>query len=354
MVSLEKLSTTDLNAVLKSYLASANEDEALGNEQRLFDTLLRFEQEHRFVSGIIRQRGLGEYIPSLTQTVWVKLLQRLRNYWQTQDGAPIEDLKSYLAIIAYHVCDDHFRGSSPHRQKLKNQVNWVCTKTPGLARWQHPSGEIYVGQSAWQTTGQREVETTHWAEIEQQFRRQRIAHLPLAALVTQIFQAANAPLRLPVLVDLLARLLGVTDEVISPDDPVVPGGSTKSQKIIDTLPGTSPNPIKVLMDREQVRKFWEAICQLTVPQRRAFLLGWVGTNELPAAQIATFTRLADVLEFEYDQFAEVWGRIPLSDGQIAELLGTTANAVAANRERARRSLEAQNWKVNRPRKKITH
>jgi hypothetical protein len=146
-----------------------------------------------------------------------------------------------------------------------------------------------------------------------------------------IFDCAQGPILLDELVGMVARLWGVSDRT-QPIDPEMPGASFVS---------TAESH---LVQRRGLEDLWKEICGLPVSQRAAVLLNLrsgEGDSPIvffPVMGIATVRQIAGILNIPAEEFANLWGQLPLDDETIAGRLGITRQQVINLRKSARERL----------------
>ena len=104
------------------------------------------------------------------------------------------------------------------------------------------------------------------------------------------------------------------------------------------------SPYEEVRQQQLLKKVWDEIKVLPVNQRRALLLnlrderGETVTGLLPMAGIASMRQIADALEMPAEDFAKIWGELPLDDAAIADLISATRQQVINLRKSARMRL----------------
>jgi DNA-directed RNA polymerase specialized sigma24 family protein len=258
------------------------------------------------------------------------LVRRLRDL--REEGAmPIHDLRAYVATCAHNRCHEASRERYPARNRLRNQLQYLCGHHPALAVWRSTNGAIVCGLHEWQG---RETATDAVAE------RVRLAarsdpgaenRTQLIALVPAVLSAAGAPLELNVLVTTVARLINLEQQ---PEKMALSGAEAATELTTDD----------VLILRTSLRVLWDDVRRLAPNQRTALLLNLRDSagNEcislLPLTRTATMADIAVTLEMPLETLAALWNDLPLSDIRIAELLNLTARQVIKLRRLARERL----------------
>jgi hypothetical protein len=152
----------------------------------------------------------------------------------------------------------------------------------------------------------------------------------------KIFDFAQGPIFLEELVGIVARLWGINDRMAT-FDPDAAGSHVAS-------------PESDLVQRRGLEGLWNEIRDLPVPQRAALLLNLrAGEGDspivfFPVMGIASIRQIAEVLNIPAEEFANLWGLLPLGDQTIAGRLGVTRQQVInlrkSARERLRRRVKA--------------
>lgn len=65
----------------------------------------------------------------------LNLVTRLRSLQLNPDGNPINNFRSYVAVVSYNACNEHLRRKYPVRHSLKNKLRYVLTHQPNLSIW---------------------------------------------------------------------------------------------------------------------------------------------------------------------------------------------------------------------------
>ena len=271
------------------------------------------------------------------------LLRLARQLGELRQGAaePVASLGGYVAATGFNACRAHLRRLAPERARLQDRLRYLLTHDPALALWQDAAHAWLCGTARLGPRGGRAAGPLR-APAGAEALAAALAAVPLAgapALVPLVrggLARLGAPCRLPDLVDLLARLLGVGDGEIGLEEGD-PGGA----RLADPARGT----VARLADREYLARLWREIAELPLAQRRALLLnlrdagGGDLLSLLPQAEVAPVAEVARVLGMTPAELAELWPRLPCDDLAIAERLGLTRRQVINLRKSARARLE---------------
>jgi hypothetical protein len=161
--------------------------------------------------------------------------------------------------------------------------------------------------------------------------------LPPAELLAAIFERVGHPIEFNYLVSIAAQLRAVRDEPLeSLDD--------ESGHLRASLADGSVRVDAALEQRLYLEKLWTEVCELPRLQRAALLLnlrdagGGSVIAFIPHLKIASKKEMAEILSMSEEQFAALWGDLPLDDTSIAQLLGLTRQQVINLRKTARERL----------------
>jgi hypothetical protein len=278
----------------------------------------------------------------LWSSVALALLGRLRQCKADPSGSAIDNFQGYVAVAAYHACDEYFRARFPRRHSLKNKLRYLFRHDAELAVWENPGGETICGMVRWKdaapaTAGARarslardpgmfarEDSSGHGEERAQEWTK-------------ALLRWAGEPLPLDDIVSAAAYSWGVHDREVSLD-------ATGEE-----LPGP-PDPesgdrLLLKLDwRWELRSLWAEILELPLRQRQALLLnlrdgeGGAALDLLLVSGTAGMRDLADAVAIGLQDFLRLWNSLPWEDSRLAEWLGTTRQQVINLRRSARERL----------------
>ena len=241
------------------------------------------------------------------------------------EGSPILDLPAYASVAANHGCDHYLRRRFPLRHRLSARLRYLLAKSPAYAIWESSAGEVVCGYAAQRGTPPNTELPPDWA---------RQVPLPPradeAAAVAAALRYASAPLRIGELVDAVAVLLNIHDDVVSVDQVIVATAATDPGAHVD--------------QRRMLERLWSEIVTLPLPQRVALLLnlrddeGACALTSLPATGVASMREIARVLEMPAEELAGLWRALPLSDLDLAARLSVSRQQVINLRKAARERL----------------
>lgn len=275
----------------------------------------------------------------------LQLLARLRVLSASPHSQPIADFRGYVAVVAYNACHHYLRRKYPARWRLKNRLRYLLTHRRGFALWEDEGGGWLCGLDAWR--GRRAEAAAGAAGLRGLAGEVGAVGVggagasadELADLLEAIFGRVGGPARLEELTGLVAELLGVSDR----------GGAAHPEELPDAeaLRGdgaAADADFAVELERRSyLRRLWAEITQLPRMQRAALLLNLRDAQEgvialLPLAGVATIRQIAEQVGLPPEEFASLWGRLPLEDRAVAELLGVTRQQVINLRKAARARL----------------
>jgi len=275
-----------------------------------------------------------------------------------------ESLRDYAAVVAYHACAEHLRGTRAPRHRLQLKIRYFLTHRPRYAVWTLATGEHACGLADWKTTGRmadgarvNAIRANAAAAIPRLSGLKNAEHMkpadweaPLGALFEFLDGAA-------LLNDVFAAVASVAlpPELDAPEE-------------VERAANT-PSPEDEARANEIYRIVWDGILQLRLHWRRAFLLNpprGFEVDQLPLRGLVTIGQLGDALqltETETDtllagaasgrggvsatagltpaeRFARVWPHLPLKDAVIAQLFAEDPQYVVNLRRLAKDEIRA--------------
>ncbi len=282
----------------------------------------------------------GEESDDLISDVTLKLVGRLRELRSDPSAKAIKNFRGYVAVAAYHACDEYLRRKYPKRHSLKNQLRYVLTHRQGFAVWGNEEGVLFCGFAEWKN----QKHSKEPAKLRESLDEQALLagstspKLSLPDLLSVIFDRNGGPFELDDLVSLVAELRQIKDApapFISIDD----ANAAYSDQV------RSEGRLDAKMDqRSQLKKLWEEICALPPRQRVALLLSLRDTNGrgvltlFPLIGIASIRQIAETLAMSMEKLATLWNQLPIEDAIIAGFLGITRQQVINLRKCARARL----------------
>ena len=249
---------------------------------------------------LMKRRGMFEPddFEDLRSEVMLRLIRRLED----RDAEPIASFPDYVAMVAFHVVDDHARKRFPDRARLSNRIRFTLTRDPRFAFWE--IGREHVGGlRAW--NGQRPAAAPSNAQVD-------VYDIPGSLL--RLFGETRAPLAFHGIVSLFWK----------------PGRP---------LPATPVAP-PAAEESNVGAKLWAEIRELPLRQRIALLLHLRDdSGESALVHLgASRAEIAGALELTEEELATLWPLLPLDDNTIAARLGVARQQVINLRKCARERL----------------
>ena len=337
--------TSKCDAVLLPF-RSAQEEGASGTAlERLIcesaQPVLRDVIRNKLRVGHSSDRDLtDDQAADLASDVTMKLVARLRELRSQPAARAINNFRGYVAVMAYHACDEFLRQKYPRRYSLKNQLRYLLTHRDGLKLWESTDGILLCGYAVWDRPFRlNKSARAGFPDVLSTYAALNPAELSLPDLVSAIFNQCGAPLEFDELVSLVADLRDIKDEPTAPasiDDDTIDtrAGREQSSKELDDR----------IDQRSQLERLWVEIGELPLRQRIALLLslrddqGRGVLTLLPLVRVASIRQIAEALAMSAEQLATLWNQLPLEDTSIASSLGVTRQQVINLRKCARQKL----------------
>lgn len=263
----------------------------------------------------VRQDDLEE----IRSTVLLRLIVRFR-----RDAESIENFDTFVVAATHNAVNDHLRRRYPERARLKNRVRYLVTRDDDFALW-HGDAGVLCGFKRWMG---RATATGVVPRVDE-LPRPVLARRDERSAVSTIFDRAAGPLLLDDVVALLVEAWNVGE-----------AGSADPE----LLQHHALDAATALEQRRELATLWSEILLLPPAQRTALLLNLRdadGGNALALVVllgVATFDDIAAMVGLEAEALAELWGRLPVDDNNIAAQLGVTRQQVINLRSSARRRL----------------
>lgn len=260
----------------------------------------------------------------------VRALQSLR---ESGGAAVISRFEGYVASCARMAWLDFQRARAPERVRLLHQLRFLFEGRTGDLRFtwrEDATGEGLAALAGQQSDASAEIlarlrsdpagTIQHWHGAQAD-----LSAMPLPALVARVLEAAGGAIPLEALLDAVAAARGLGD------------GASAGDWAREPVDGQF-NPREQAEWRDHLRWLWQALGQISLRQRTAFLLHAPVTADLEAEGIASLRQLAASLGIAADEFARLWRELPLEDRAIALRLGLERQQVINLRRVARDSL----------------
>lgn len=325
------------NARLAAFLRADSDAAAQAALAAIFDASIErllAETVRRALVGSSRAAADADDVISETR---VRLIRRL---WaiRSEGADPIDDLAAYVATTATRTCYAHLRERFPARTRFRNQVRYSVMRHPDTTL--ESVDGVWVCRSTALRTAPAQGSLQQFLDTPATFLSTHgiDRSKPLPHLVAAVLSKLDAAIELDRLVDALAVVLGVVE--LRP----VTQSADADAVALERVPDPSPDRLRELSDREQLRALWEEVTALPVNQRVALLLnlrdpdGGAALHALPATGVATRAQLAGLLDLAARALDELWDELPLDDLKIAARLGMTRQQVINLRKSARARL----------------
>ena len=257
------------------------------------------------------------------------LVRRLRDL-RADGRAPIQDFRRYVVTCAYNRCHERLRERYPGRNRLRNQIRYLCNHDRELASWRNGDGALVCGFREW--IGRAVDAAVRLEDARAIVQRDPGAQnrAQIAALVPVLLRHAGAPVTVDALASAIARLIGLDQQ--------------REVLLSDLHPSRDTRADEVLVLRTSLQHLWDDVRRLALPQRIALLLNLRDTHGrecltlLPLTRTASIAEIAAATNIDPNTFAELWNRLPLGDIEIAAFLGVTPRQVIKLRRLARERL----------------
>lgn len=258
------------------------------------------------------------------------LLRKLRRM-RAEGETGISTLEGYVRTITRNAFSQYVRHRRPVWTSLRNQIKYALTKKPGLFLRKDASGVWLCGVS----DAAGEPATQHnLTEVEIEKLRADERCSTVSGATAAMLEIYGAPVPLDQLVaDVFAfrRLKEPTQ--------VEEGFASRAAA------SSAPDHGSCIEHRELLEKLWHEVERLPLLHKRVLLLNLTNRSgeslvaELPLLRLASIESIARALEFQPEDFAELWPRLPLSDNEIAERFDLSRQQVINLRYSARASLK---------------
>jgi DNA-directed RNA polymerase specialized sigma24 family protein len=275
----------------------------------------------------------------LFNDVLVALIERFRQWKERPQSAPIDYLPNYIVRLTLNIIALHWRQQSPHYHQLRNKLLYLLEGRGSIkmfALWDgNAPGEQLCGFFEWRGKPRCQSEQYWiWCSDPHRFVAEALPYgtdpqkMDMAELLVHVFNWVGGPMEFDDLLAGLQELLGIQSVIIHSANPdeieceeVVWGLAEVERRVIDAEG-------KVLFTMQ----LWEGLKRLPVNQRRAFLLHF--DREVWETFIShgccTWRGIAELLEMSIGEVKDLVTRLPLSDEEIAQMLGLPNRQKAIN------------------------
>ncbi|MFP5248127.1 MAG: hypothetical protein ACLGH0_15650, partial [Thermoanaerobaculia bacterium] len=129
----------ETDGLLRQYLAASGEREVERLLIAIVEEFARPLVTRVVLSTLARDAAGVNDVEDVVADTISDLLRRLRD---TREGGaePIHDLRGYTAMCAYHRCHEWLRARYPARNRLRNQLHYLCSHDSQLAVWRSSRG----------------------------------------------------------------------------------------------------------------------------------------------------------------------------------------------------------------------
>lgn len=258
--------------------------------------------------------------------VVLHLIERLQALRADADTSPISRFQAYVTTAAHNGCDAYLRRRYPQRHRLRNRLRYFFDKSEAFGTWDPGTGATVCGRTAWSA---RPPSRPNAADLA------NILHFDMnqpEAAIDEVFRHCNAPMEFEELVGIMAGLWAIKDQQQTLED------------LQDAAVAPHSHTDVIIDQRRALEKLWSEVLELPVAQRQALLLnlrdseGGSAIVTLPSTGTASVRKIAAVLEMPPEELARLWGRLPLSDLELAQRMGVTRQQVINLRKSARQRL----------------
>lgn len=332
-------SPAPLDPLLRPLVEAASEEE----RRELQAEIVSLVQP--IIRTIVRRRlrgfaqGGGQDADDIEADVLVSLLGRIEDVGAHVDAAAIANLRGYVAVMAYHACDQHVRHRHPGRWRLKSRLRYALTHCEGLALWDGASGQWMAGLEAWRGRSPVLVSSERLSRLKADARAAETPDFSGRGLPHQLralFLWLGHPLELDDLLEVAQRLFGAAD--------AAPAAAEVVSADVERAPEPGMGPEAALERRLYLERLWAEIRALPPRQRVALLLNLRDADGgdilglLTLVGITCLHGIAETLEVPVRELAGLWAELPLEDAVLARRLGITRQQVINLRKSARERL----------------
>jgi DNA-directed RNA polymerase specialized sigma24 family protein len=283
----------------------------------------------RIITARLRRQG-SEHLAHL-EDVMSDAVVTLLTYMQelrSGEGRMLDSFEGFTSTLAVRTVNDYFRRIWPAFHSLRGKLRYLLENYDELARWKdEDSGDWFSGLAEWKDGKRKPLHSIANLRLNE-WEATRPQNLHPADQLISLFHFLGRPMRFNDLANLMAKQWHIEEQ--------------RQENIDDNDLLDESVPLDQLISEQQwVSTLWKQICLLDLKQRHALMLnlrgpgGSCGASLLVAMGIATIREIAQALEIDYKNFAEIWTRLPLSDLEIASWMGCDRQHVINLRKSAR-------------------
>jgi hypothetical protein len=257
--------------------------------------------------------------------VSLRILRKFRAALVLEEES-VQDLEAYVAIVTRNILCDVMRARSPGRMRVRSRLRYLLARDARLAVWNR-QGAMIVGLA-----GRSGEEPAQPESAVMTVALKGVAVDSMAAADAIVLLVSHfGSLRFSTLVSTFA-------DVWSEQDP--------ESELSEAIPVVEA-PAHVghgLEWRQYLQILWQELRELPHRQRIALLLNLRAPETdnvialFVAAGVARFEEIAAALEMLPKRLTDLWEELPLSDIDIASLLGGSRQQVINLRKSARARL----------------
>jgi hypothetical protein len=267
--------------------------------------------------------------------------EALRRFLEAcQRGEPWEgDPEGIARALADRVLVDHVRALRPNWNRLRRRILYLIdSRGSTFARWKDSESHL-AGLRAW--NGRSRKITSEFFELcedRDAFLKfveagARHVELPLEDLMERFFRWIGTPVGVSELTSHLARATGVDETIVVSLEPLI----ERDWAAPDShARGVEDGIVDRLEAERSCRELWSEICRLPLKQRIALLFVLDPAELLLLAP--SLEAIAQALEREILELSSVWGRLPLADSELADMMAIERVQVSNLRKAARQRL----------------
>jgi len=273
----------------------------------------------------------------LFNDVLAALIERFWQWKERPQSAPLDNLHNYIARMTLNIFALHWRHLYPRRHQLRNKLLYLLERggvEKTFALWDGDApGEQLCGFFEWRGKPRSLSERYWiWCSDPHRFVSEALPYgsdpqkMDISELLAHVFNWVGAPMDFDDLLSGLCELLNIQEPITHVVDPDELEEATSSLNELE----------KRVVEAEEksliVLQAWEALNLLPINQRRAFLL----VRERDELEVfishgcCTWSGIAELLGMSLNELKVLITRLPLSDDEIAKMLGLSSRQKVIN------------------------